>query len=140
VYVSAIGTCELTINGKPASDDVFAPNREADRYVTYEVADLLVPGRNCIGATAAGGWAAGQNSGWGTWRKHGLLRVACTAPANTTATLLLPIRDAEAVREGETSAAKARGVKLLGKVQHRGMSKMAFELGSGTYKFAAPMP
>ncbi|MGA2501865.1 MAG: family 78 glycoside hydrolase catalytic domain, partial [Tepidisphaeraceae bacterium] len=67
VYASAIGACELTINGKPASDDVFAPNREADRYVTYDVADLLEPGRNCIGATAAGGWAAGQNSGWGTW-------------------------------------------------------------------------
>ncbi|MGD0899254.1 MAG: family 78 glycoside hydrolase catalytic domain [Thermoguttaceae bacterium] len=67
VYVSAIGACELTINGKPASDDVFAPNREADRYVTYDVADLLVPGRNSIGATAAGGWAAGQDSGWGSW-------------------------------------------------------------------------
>lgn len=67
VYASAIGACELTINGKSASEDVFAPNREADRYVTYDVTDLLLPGRNCIGATAAGGWAAGPSSGWGTW-------------------------------------------------------------------------
>ena len=73
-------------------------------------------------------------------RKDGILHLTCTAPANTTATLLLPISDAEAVREAETSAAKTPGVKLLGKVQHRGLSKIGFEFGSGTYAFTAPIP
>lgn len=66
-YVSAWGACEMTINGKPASDDVLAPNREGDRYVTYDVTDLLVSGRNCIGATAAGGYASGHDSEHGSW-------------------------------------------------------------------------
>ncbi len=69
VYVTARGLFELRLNGVRVGDDVFAPewtdyNRRI-QYRTYDVTDLLRPGKNAWGAVVADGWF----SGYVGWRK-----------------------------------------------------------------------
>jgi alpha-L-rhamnosidase len=66
-YAGAHGAFTLQINGKPATDHVFAPNRESDRYVTLDVTDVLAAGKNAVAATAGCGWFGGMGGGYGTW-------------------------------------------------------------------------
>jgi len=57
-----------------------------------------------------------------------------TIPANTSATVYVPIPDAAAIKEGGQPAAAAAGVKLL----RAETGRTLFEVGSGTYHFTAP--
>lgn len=68
IYVSALGTCELRLNGHRISDDVFVPGRSDFRkrvyYRTYEVTDLVRQGENALGAILGDEWYAGYCGGW----------------------------------------------------------------------------
>ncbi len=67
LYVTALGLHETSINGKPVSDDVFAPGwtdyAKRVQYNVYDVTELLHPGENTLGAILGDGWAAGH-IGW----------------------------------------------------------------------------
>jgi hypothetical protein len=68
------------------------------------------------------------------WRRDGkklTLRVAI--PANTTATVFVPARDAASVREGKMPAAQADGVKFL-RMEN---GAAVFAIASGKYEFTA---
>jgi alpha-L-rhamnosidase len=90
-------------------------------------------------------WARGHyDSPYGrvesAWRVDGrTLSYSATVPANTTATLQLPARAADSVREGGQPAARAKGVTFL-RIE-KGVA--TFELASGRYAFeteVAPVP
>ena len=66
--------------------------------------------------------------------KGGRLELNITIPANTTALVVLPTRDASAVRESGKPAARAKGVTFL---RQQG-GEASFTVGSGTYSFVAP--
>ncbi|HEY3285328.1 MAG TPA: family 78 glycoside hydrolase catalytic domain [Armatimonadota bacterium] len=67
------------------------------------------------------------------WRlDKGNLKLEVTLPANTTATLYLPLGSGSEVREGDGPASEAPGVKHLRDDDGTGV----YELGSGTYRFA----
>jgi len=59
------------------------------------------------------------------------LELDVTVPPGATGEVHVPTRDAAAVTEGGRSAARARGVRLLGR---RG-DRVAYRVGSGTYRF-----
>jgi alpha-L-rhamnosidase len=68
------------------------------------------------------------------WKRDGdRLLLNVTIPANTTATVLLPAKSAEAVTEGHQPLAQAAGVKFLRMENGRAV----LEVGSGEYQFAA---
>jgi alpha-L-rhamnosidase len=60
LYATALGTYELFLNGKPVSEDFFAPGwtdyREHVYYQTYDVTALVAAGKNAISALLAPGW------------------------------------------------------------------------------------
>ena len=62
IYATAMGVFDLALNGKPVSDELFAPGFTSYKtnlqYVTYDVTDQLAV-KNEIVATVAGGWAVG---------------------------------------------------------------------------------
>jgi len=62
VYVTALGTYELRLNGRRVSQDVLAPGwtefRKRVHYQTYEVTQQLTAGPNAIGAILGDGWYA----------------------------------------------------------------------------------
>ena len=64
LYVTALGFYECSLNGQLIGDDVFAPGwtdyRKRIQTMVYDVADLLVPGANALGAILGDGWAAGH--------------------------------------------------------------------------------
>lgn len=64
----------------------------------------------------------------------GRVTYGVTVPANTTADLLLPASDADAVTEGGVPLAEADGIAVVG---HEG-SRVHLELAAGTYDFAWP--
>ena len=70
-------------------------------------------------------------SGWK--REAGRFELDLTVPANTTATVYLPARDAVSLMEGGTELERARGVKFLRLEGDRAV--LAVE--SGSYRFAA---
>ena len=57
----------MHINGKPVSEDVFAPGwtdyNKRVQYNVYDVTALLQAGENTLGAVLGDGWAAGH-IGW----------------------------------------------------------------------------
>lgn len=63
VYVCALGYFELHVNGRKVGDDVLTPAvsnyGKRGLYLTYEVADYLVEGKNCIGLWLGRGWSVG---------------------------------------------------------------------------------
>ena len=70
------------------------------------------------------------------WQKSGgSLLVNVTIPANTTATVYVPAKDAGGVTESGKPAAKAEGVKFL---RMEG-SAAVYALGSGTYRFQSTL-
>jgi alpha-L-rhamnosidase len=87
-------------------------------------------------------WARGHyDSMYGrvesAWRLAGsTLRYSATVPANTTATLHLPARAADAVKEGGGPAAQADGVRFVGFANGQAI----FELASGHYEFETDIP
>jgi len=62
VYVTALGTYELRLNGQRVSKDVFAPGwtefRKRVHYQTYDVTSQVATGANAIGAILGDGWYA----------------------------------------------------------------------------------
>ncbi|MEI6605491.1 MAG: family 78 glycoside hydrolase catalytic domain [Verrucomicrobiota bacterium] len=62
VYVTALGTYELRLNGKRVSKDVFAPGwtefRKRVHYQTYDVTTQVAKGKNAIAAILGDGWYA----------------------------------------------------------------------------------
>lgn len=66
--------------------------------------------------------------------KDGQIVLDVRVPANTTATVWVPTRDAGAVREGGRLAAGAPGVAPAGE----GEGAARFRVGSGSYRFVAP--
>jgi alpha-L-rhamnosidase len=63
------------------------------------------------------------------------LHLTVTIPANTTATVSIPVANPAKISEGNGPAATAEGIKLLGAEGGRSL----FEVGSGTYQFTAPL-
>ena len=85
-------------------------------------------------------WARGEyESIRGTiksyWQlRNGTLHLEITVPANTTATVRVPVTQADAVTESGKPAGKAEAVKFL-----RGdKDAVVYEVGSGRYVFEAP--
>ena len=64
--VSALGVCEVELNGTPVSPDLMTPGWSSYewrvRYREYEVKDLLKP-RSALGFTLGNGWYRGR-LGW----------------------------------------------------------------------------
>ena len=62
VYVTALGTYELRLNGERVSEDVFAPGwtdfHQRVHYQTYDVTHQVRQGDNVIGAILGDGWYA----------------------------------------------------------------------------------
>ena len=71
------------------------------------------------------------------WKiKNGELTLDVTIPANTTAIVYVPAKDAESITEGDLPAAKAEGVQLV----RMDNGKAVFAVGSGQYRFASKLP
>lgn len=69
------------------------------------------------------------------WRlTNGALQLTVTVPANTTATVYVPTSDAAKVTESGKPVATAIGVKFV----RSEAGAAVYEVGSGTYGFAAP--
>ncbi|WP_405529013.1 glycoside hydrolase family 78 protein [Streptomyces canus] len=70
LYVTSLGVHRTAVNGRPLSDDLLEPgwtsypNRLL--YATYDVTDLLIPGRNALSAAIGDGWYRGHL----TWHKN----------------------------------------------------------------------
>jgi alpha-L-rhamnosidase len=67
VYVNPLGYYELYINGRKVDDQVLSPAvsdySKRNLYVTHEVADYLVPGKNVIALWLGRGWYVKGNPG-----------------------------------------------------------------------------
>jgi alpha-L-rhamnosidase len=72
LYATAFGVYEAELNGTRVGDHVLAPGwtsyRHRLRYQTYEVTELVRPGRNAIGGWLADGWFRGR-LGYGGGRR-----------------------------------------------------------------------
>lgn len=64
LYVSAMGLYEMQINGKRVGNQYFTPGWTAYdfryQYQTYDVAEWLRPGDNCLGSILGDGWFRGN--------------------------------------------------------------------------------
>jgi alpha-L-rhamnosidase len=60
LYVTSHGLYELHLNGRRVGDQIFTPGwtsyNKRIQYQTYDVTELLKPGRNAVGATLGSGW------------------------------------------------------------------------------------
>jgi alpha-L-rhamnosidase len=67
LYASARGLFELRANGRRVGEDIFAPEwTDYDKrihYRTYDLAGVIVPGRNALAAVLGDGWWSGY-VGW----------------------------------------------------------------------------
>ena len=67
LYVTALGVCDVAINGSPVSDELFNPGWSTYHHrllsATYDVGRLLLKGSNVISATLGDGWYRGR-LGW----------------------------------------------------------------------------
>jgi alpha-L-rhamnosidase len=71
------------------------------------------------------------------WRHEGnWLMLDVTVPTNTSATLYLPARSEQGIKEGGQSAQKAKGVRFVGLEK----DVAVYELTSGKYSFLSRMP
>ena len=71
------------------------------------------------------------------WRRRGgQLVMELTIPANATATVYVPAKDASSVRESGQPADRAEGVKFL-RMQN---NAAVYGVGSGTYRFQSTLP
>lgn len=66
LLVTAMGACELHLNGKQVSRDRFVPGssqyREVLGYASYDVTSMLRKGQNALGALLMPGWYTGNMS------------------------------------------------------------------------------
>jgi alpha-L-rhamnosidase len=73
LYVSALGICDFSLNGRRVSDDRFTPGwtdyAKRVYYRTYDVTKLLKKGGNTLAGVLADGWYSGH-LGWGAVRDH----------------------------------------------------------------------
>jgi alpha-L-rhamnosidase len=73
VHVTALGVCDLYLNGQRVSDDFFNPGwtdyTKRVYYRTYDVTPLLRQGKNAFGAILADGWYSGYVA-WNKMRNH----------------------------------------------------------------------
>jgi alpha-L-rhamnosidase len=70
------------------------------------------------------------------WKREGVtLTMNVTIPANTTATVYVPTKEASTVTESGKPAIKAKGVKFL----RMESGAAIYEVGSGSYKFCSKM-
>src|SRR5512145_326401 len=69
LYVTALGSYRVEINGRRVGQDVLTPEftdyRKRVVYQTYDVTDLLTPGDNALGAILGDGWFASPMSWYG---------------------------------------------------------------------------
>jgi alpha-L-rhamnosidase len=74
LYVTALGLYEFTINGQRVGEDELAPGwtdyAKRVRYQVYDVAGLLHPGENVLGAVLGDGWYCGHIAWFGR-QKYG---------------------------------------------------------------------
>ncbi len=71
------------------------------------------------------------------WRIDcGEFELDVTIPANTTATIYMPARDAESVLESGWPASASEDVRLVGMQD----SSAVFQVGSGQYRFVSKVP
>jgi alpha-L-rhamnosidase len=72
-----------------------------------------------------------------SWHKEGnRLKWQIRIPANTTATVCVPAKSADAVREGGRPASAAPGIKFV----RMDGGTAVYEIGSGSYSFTSEMP
>ncbi len=75
LYVAALGSCDLHLNGQRVTEDYFVPGwpdyRKRVYYRTYEVTHLLREGKNALGAILHDEWFSGYQGGWGQRGKFG---------------------------------------------------------------------
>jgi alpha-L-rhamnosidase len=68
LYVTSHGIYEAYINGRRVSSDYFTPGwtsyKSRLQYQIYDVADLLVAGKNATGVTIGDGWYRGHLDQW----------------------------------------------------------------------------
>ena len=73
LHASALGDLEMSVNGRPASEDLFVPGwtdyRQRVPLVTWDVTALLRKGENVLGAMLGDGWFAGTMV-WPDHRNH----------------------------------------------------------------------
>ena len=71
--ISALGLCQVTLNGSAVGEDYFVPGwtdyTRRVYYVQHDVTDRVRRGENVIGATLADGWFSGY-IGWHYKRDH----------------------------------------------------------------------
>jgi alpha-L-rhamnosidase len=64
LYVTSLGLNEVELNGRRVADRLFTPGWTSYdfrlQYETYDVAELLRPGANAMGATLGDGWYRGR--------------------------------------------------------------------------------
>jgi alpha-L-rhamnosidase len=94
---------------------------------------ILVAPRPGGGVTSAKGW---YDSGYGrigvSWAlAGGAFSLDLSVPANTSATVTLPVTDRASVREGDQPAEKAEGVTFVA----AGREGVSYRVGAGTYRF-----
>jgi alpha-L-rhamnosidase len=70
IYVCALGYYELYVNGEKVGSDVLTPAvsdyGKRGLYLTHDITDRLVAGRNCIGLWLGRGWSTGVLKNAGT--------------------------------------------------------------------------
>lgn len=75
MFVSALGSCEVRLNGKRISEDYFIPGwsdfRKRAYYRAYDVTSLIRAGTNAIGAVLHDEWYSGFQGGWGRRNFYG---------------------------------------------------------------------
>ncbi|MFN3649901.1 MAG: family 78 glycoside hydrolase catalytic domain [Armatimonadota bacterium] len=90
LYASALGLVELRLNGKPVSDEAFAPGwsdyKRRAYYRAYDVTKQLGRGANALGAVLADGWYSGY-LGYGLLVGYGPYRTGRSFYGKTPALL-----------------------------------------------------
>ena len=75
VYVTAHGLYDLSINGKRVGDQVFTPGWTSYgkrlQYQVYDITNLVVKGKNAVGAYLGDGWYRGTLGWKDNWAVYG---------------------------------------------------------------------
>jgi len=73
LYVAALGMADVTLNGRPVTDDILGPPftdyTKRTVYMTRDITALLTNGENVIGATLGNGFQSPPGRGFG--ERHG---------------------------------------------------------------------
>ncbi len=73
LYASALGVCDVHLNGNRVSDDYFTPGwtdyEKRVYYRAYDVTSAVKQGGNAVGGVLSDGWYSGY-IGWGRQRDH----------------------------------------------------------------------